>query len=43
VDVLRHDDEGVQLKSPLPSIAVECLEKEPCVRFDNKELSALPR
>ena len=37
-----HEDKGVQFESSLRAIAIESLEKESYVRFDDEEPAALP-
>jgi hypothetical protein len=43
VHVFRHNDEGVEVEGSLSSIAIHCLQKEFCIRLDDKESLALPR
>jgi len=42
MNVLGHDDEGVQLISAFATITVNGLEEEAGVVFDDKETAALP-
>ena len=42
VHMVRHDDEGMELESSLPLVAVECLQEKTDARFDNEDSPPLP-
>jgi len=42
MNMLRHQHEGMQLKSPLPLVAVQDLQEESDVRVYDKQPSAFP-
>jgi hypothetical protein len=41
VDVVRHDDEGVELNSLFGSLFLKDVQEEGCVLFDLEEASAI--
>jgi hypothetical protein len=43
MDMLGHNDEGVNLKAAFSPMAVHGLQEKPDVVLDNEESSALPR
>jgi hypothetical protein len=43
MDVLGHEDEGMELKVPFAAIAVKSVQEEADIVLDNEEPSALPR
>ncbi len=42
MNMLGHEDESMQFVASLATISVKRLQKEPHVRFDNKQPTTLP-